>query len=303
MASKIGWTTETCNVFTGCRHVSAGCAHCYAETMAKRLKGSGHPSYQEVVDGRGWTGRVQTNFAALQKICRMPKPRRVFICSMSDFFYEAIPDSLRDAALGLMRRAGQHVFQILTKRPQVALRYYEGLCAEYAARGQPSPFGDDTRHLWHGVTCEHQAAAETRIPLLLEIPSAVRFVSCEPLLEPIDLMPWLACVHDYSGVYDGCGPDPRLDWVIVGCESINGRPGRFCGEEFYRALASLREQCAAAGVALFVKQVPDPANRRVIHDSGVIAERLSCRVEDVRQWPPTAKDPQRNADRTAKERQ
>jgi len=264
--------------------------------MAKRLRGIGHPAYQKVVGPDGWTGRFQTNFAALEKICRMPKPRRVFVCSMSDFFYGAIGDELRHAALGLMRHAPQHVFQILTKRPAEAVRYYEQVARECARRGLPSRIPCESEHLWHGVTCEDQQRAAERLPLLLEIPSAVRFVSCEPLLGPVDLMPWLADAKRKA-------QSAKLNWVIVGCESINGRPGRFCGEEFYRALASLREQCAAAGVALFVKQVPDPANRRVIHDSGVIAERLSCRVEDVRQWPPTAKDPQRNADRTAKERQ
>jgi len=330
MATRIAWTRETCNVFTGCRKVSAGCAHCYAESMAKRLRGSGHPAYQKVVSADGWTARFQTNFAAMEKICRMPKGRMVFVCSMGDFFYEAIPDDLRDAALTQMLMARQHIWQILTKRPGEALRYCRELVRlnEFYAFDPPVTLPD---HIWIGVTCEDQHLTDERLPLLLEIPSAVRFVSLEPLLGPVDLMPWLAdqrcencgwlgclhgevagyaqikeyasdededgewlcpachasdaCVHDYSAVYNPSGPDPRLDWVIVGCESINGRPGRFAGDDFYRALASLRDQCGAAGVPLFLKQIPDPENLRVIHDAGMIAERLGCDPADIRQWP------------------
>jgi len=314
--TKIPWTQLVCNVFTGCRQVSAGCRHCYAESFAKRLKGIGHPCYQDVVDKDGWTGKVQTNFAQLRKICRMKKRRLVMVESMGDFFYEGITDPLRDEALGLMLQADQHIWQILTKRAQGMRDYYERVREEQAQCGEPSPF--PAAHIWHGVTIEDQPCADERIAYLCDSPSFVRFVSAEPLLGPLDLRPAIPpaiqCLfyqkrttarQRCEGVIDCDRPENSsgkcqpgfcpygktfIDWVIIGCEQIHGRPGRFCGPEFYAALRSLLEQCRAAGVPIFVKQIPDRRNHRVLHDPGVMAAYLSEYVmkvtpEEIRQWP------------------
>lgn len=303
--SRIAWTNETCNVFVGCRKVSAGCARCYAETFAKRLRATGHPSYQKVVGADGWTGRFQTNVAQLQRLCRMKKRRMIFVCSMGDFFFEAIRDPLRDAALGEMIQARQHIWQILTKRPENAVRYYEGVRESHARCGEPSPFPSESRHIWHGVSIEDERTSRSRLGWLWRIPSAVRFVSCEPLLGRVDLhfgelllddedsaCGWGRC--DYGGVPhqhwlgDPCGR--CIDWVIVGCEAIHGRPGRFCGPEFFEALGEIIRQCRAAGVRLFIKQVPQTETNRVLRDpAAIVAEMTRYGIlmpqADLWQWP------------------
>lgn len=324
MAHKIAWTQATCNVFTGCRKVSAGCENCYAERQARRLKAMGSPYYQDVVDADGWTGKVQTNFKVLRERAARQKPTRIFVESMGDFFYERIQDALREGAFAVMIEAQQHTWQILTKRPGTAVEFFN----DHPSLLPP----DGWEHIWFGATIENQEAAAERIGHLLQLPTAVRFVSAEPLLGPIDLMQWLAdcrcdncgwrgcrdaeggpyaevkeydgpddldghwecpqcnatdegCVHDYSSLFNPFGPDPRIDWLIIGCESRQGRPGRFCGPEFFSAALDLIVQCRNAGVPVFVKQIPSDDGKRVIRDSHVIAERLGYTVAEIRQWP------------------
>jgi len=269
--TKIAWTRVTCNVFPGCCKVSEGCRYCYAEGFAKRLKAMGQPQYRDVVDADGWTGKVQTNFAALRAIAARKKPTMVFVNSMGDFFFERISDALRDAALGIMLAAQQHIWQILTKRPKEAARYFEGVREEQAQCGEPTPFG--VEHIWLGVTAEDQVTADERIALLPQLPAVVRFVSAEPLLSPIQIR------NDPSSIINS------LSWLILGCESRQGRPGRFCGPEFFSAAQELIVQCRAAGVPVFVKQVPSDDGKRVIHDPGLIAERLGYTIDEIRQWP------------------
>jgi len=243
MPSKIEWTEETWNPIVGCTKVSAGCAHCYAERMANRLKAMGRPEYQDVVNGNGrWTGRVTLVPERLEQPLRWRKPRTVFVCSMSDLFHPKVPMYYHVNIWRAMADTPQHTYQILTKRPR-------------AMRGRLEPLSQTfgvLPNVWLGVTAENQEAADERIPLLLQTPAAVRFVSAEPLLGPITL----GGAVDY---YHGNAYKPTLDWVIVGGES--GPGARPMHPDWAR---SLMDQCQSAGVAFFFKQWGGPHKDRML---------------------------------------
>lgn len=261
MSTKIEWTQETWNPVVGCSKVSEGCRNCYAETMARRLKGMGLPQYQDVVDERGWTGKIATVPDALEKPLRWRKPRRVFVGSMTDLFHEKVPTNYIGAVLGKMAECPQHTFQILTKRPRRMEELLGFWWGPEVSRGL-------LNHVWLGVTVENQKAAGERIPYLLQTPAAMRFVSVEPMLGSVDLELHLGDCADCGnfGSFEmgfnrpgtgtdlclACGKDygPGLDWVIIGCES--GPKRRPCRLEWVRDLV---RQCKAAGIAVFVKQL------------------------------------------------
>jgi len=237
--TKISWSEVTVNPFPGCRKVSPGCQNCYAEKMARRLKAMGQSKYENVVGAKGWTGKV---FRAPQ-IGRIPgKGKMVFVNSMGDMAYEGVPQSDFNVTMEWMRLQPQHTFQVLTKRPEalaLKLRAYftqYGLCEK--------PF---LPNLWLGVTAENQEWADRRIPILLQIPAAVRFVSLEPLLGPIQFMPWFL-----NGPYAG-DRTHKLDWVIVGPET--GPSRRPCDPAWIKSIV---EQRQAAGVPVHVKAFPMP---------------------------------------------
>ena len=217
--TKIEWATDTWNPVTGCTEVSPGCAHCYAKTFAERWRGTeGHP-YEQGFD-------VTLRPARLSQPANWTRPRQIFVNSMSDLFHEAIPTDYIEAVYQAMSVAPQHDYLILTKRHDRMTELLAPLgILDWA--GQQSNF-------WHGVSVENQRFATVRIPRLMQLESPVRFLSCEPLLAPLDLRPWLHA----------------LSWVIVGGESGHGR--RPFNMEWAR---SIRDQCAAAGVPFFMKQV------------------------------------------------
>ncbi|MBN1918646.1 MAG: phage Gp37/Gp68 family protein [Verrucomicrobia bacterium] len=178
--SSIEWTESTWNPVTGCTKVSPGCAHCYAERMAKRLKAMGQPNY-----ANGFA--VAVHERALELPLRWRKPQTIFVNSMSDLFHSKVPTSFIEKVFDVMGRADWHCFQILTKR-SARLR-------EVAARlTWPE-------HVWIGVSVEAQGYID-RIDDLRHVPAAVRFLSIEPLLGPLPVL-------DLDGI----------DWVIVGGES------------------------------------------------------------------------------------
>jgi protein gp37 len=224
--SAIEWTDATWNPTTGCDRVSQGCDHCYALTLAKRLQAMGNPRYQR--DGNPRTSGPGFGLTIhpdkVEEPYRWKKPRRVFVNSMSDLFHASVPTEFIHDVFDVMADLPQHHFQILTKRPRrmltVVSAWYE------ATRKVLVP------NVWLGTSIEDQKWADKRIPLLSEVPAAVRFLSCEPLLGPIRLK----------------RPD-AFDWVIVGGES--GWHARPMKEEWVR---SLRDQCRGAGVAFFFKQ-------------------------------------------------
>lgn len=262
----IQWTDETWNPTTGCDRVSPGCDNCYALTLAKRLKGMGSAKYQHDGDPRtsGPGFGVSVHPDTLDEPLGWRKPRRVFVNSMSDLFHDDVPDEFIAQVFAVMAATPQHTYQVLTKRHgrmrsllnsgefsmvQVRDEAIEGL----GLPGIPWPLPN----VWLGVSVEDQKRADLRIPALLDTPAAVRFLSCEPLLGQVDLEnvgPHRFRVLDAAdmGHENGLGwqPGPLIDWVIVGGES--GPGARPMDVAWARTLV---EQCAAAGVSCFVKQL------------------------------------------------
>ena len=240
MSTKISWTDETWNPIVGCSKVSAGCANCYAETMARRLKGMGLPQYQDAVDEHGWTGIIGIAPREVwEKPLKWRKPRRVFVGSMTDLFHENMPDWFIERVFTEMAVAGRHTFQVLTKR------------AERMRRNRLGLFARTLPNVWLGVTAENQQTADERIPYLLRTPAAaVRFVSVEPMLGPLK-------IHRYA--LGGLITTDPLSQVIIGCES--GPKRRPCNIEWVRGLV---QQCQSTGVPVFVKQLD--IDGRVSHD-------------------------------------
>ncbi len=246
--SKIEWTDATWNPVRGCVKVSPGCAHCYAETFAERFRGvKGHP-YEQGFDLRLVPEKLTEPLS-------WKKPRRVFVNSMSDLFQDGVPDTYIDQVFAAMALTPQHTYQVLTKRPERMRAYMSdtrgvaGVISRVNAAGRAIHKGawwkgEHTSwpwsNVWLGVSVENQHFADERIPLLLQTPAAVRFISAEPLLEAIDLR------------------RADLDWVIVGGESGSGaRP-------FDIAWAfSLIDQCLDAEIPCFVKQLGrDPRDEK-----------------------------------------
>jgi protein gp37 len=306
--SKIEWTDATWNCIRGCSRVSTGCERCYAEGVAARFSGPGQP-YEGLAlrkaSGPAWTGEVRFVPEHLGDPLRWQRPRRVFVNSMSDLFHEKVTNEQIAAIFGVMAASPQHTFQVLTKRPErmvewfkwvasrelplrtlkhspmivCALEAQEILGAQWTTklpRLWPLP------NVWMGVSCENQKAANERVPLLLQTPAAVRFVSAEPLLGPIDFTR-PAEIEERA-----------LDWVIVGGES--GPGARPCDVAWIRSIA---EQCQEAGTACFVKQLGAKPVRDVVptgnfrtHDGRRQYEMTGERIElrdrkggDMDEWP------------------
>ena len=233
-----------------------------------------------------WTGEVRTVPEHLADPLRWKKPRRIFVNSMSDLFHEKLTNEQIAAVFGVMAAAPQHTFQVLTKRATRMREWFRwaseeatpidwqrahvcwGLAKrELAATGMPiesSVWNSDFMsrlspcwplpNVWIGVSVENQEAADERIPELLRTPAAVRFLSCEPLIGPVNIEWYLA--RQCSNQHGDPLPSANLGWVIAGCES--GPGARECKVEWLRAL---RDQCEQAGVPFFLKQaVPAPGS-------------------------------------------
>jgi protein gp37 len=313
--SKIEWTDASWNPIrardraTGklgrfCAHVSPGCANCYAEPINRRL-GTG-------VDYKpGLRDRLEIflDEAALAKPLAWRRPRKIFVCSMSDLFGAFVDDATIDRVFAVMALCPQHVFQVLTKRPERMRAYLSetedrerefAIGREINATAKRLHPHDEMKaywldfyayggckpllplpNVWLGVSVEDQARADERIPVLLDTPAAIRWISAEPLLGPVDLRRWLMidwqcgyCRRFYHGAYMSRCPDccrdhgwsgshpfngrhngrhrdrgSGLDWVVVGGES--GPRARPMHPDWAR---SLRDQCAAADVPFLFKQ-------------------------------------------------
>lgn len=291
-ASTIEWTDETWNPVTGCSRVSAGCDHCYAVRQSHRNEAIGHEKYRglTVLSNKGdrhFNGVVRTHNDTLNIPLRRRKPTRYFVNSMSDLFHEAVPFEFIDKVFAVMALCPQHTFQILTKRPE---RMAEYLCDDGTPIGRAHEIikcandrmlagegvwpGWPLPNVWLGTSCEDQAAADERIPHLLKCQAAVRFLSCEPLLGPIDLESltsganWINCLANQwtarTDIDSWNAPDAvsvpgdsieplgtwGVNWVIVGGES--GPGARHCHTEWIR---SILRDCRSAGVPAFVKQL------------------------------------------------
>ena len=277
--TQIEWTDATWNPITGCSVVSAGCKHCYAMKLAgTRMKHE--PSRAgltiDTAAGPVWNGQVRFNAQWLDQPLRWKRPRRIFVCAHGDLFHENVPDAWIDRVFAVMALAPQHTFQVLTKRPERMLSYLldSGYRAEMigidaeAMSGLDRHLPDGSQHwplplpnVWLGVSVEHQDAADMRIPLLLQTPAAVRWISAEPLLGSINLMSldlgelyWLSALTgieyiQHDGGMPSKGPFAVIDWVVCGGESgVSARPMH---PDWAR---TLRDQCAGADVPFLFKQ-------------------------------------------------
>jgi protein gp37 len=250
MSTNISWTDETWNPLVGCSCISPGCARCYAATAAASPRLQQFPQYQKVKD---WDGTVEFVESQLLKPMSWKKPKRIFVCSMSDLFHENVPDEWIDKVLAIASLCPQHTFQILTKRPERALEYFDNTTVvDTLIQTAPNYIRHVKARLplpntWIGTTVENQAMADKRVSMLLEIPAAVRFLSCEPLLEEINLT-FTNYVDDWNNSTDsGCS---KISWVIVGGES--GKGARECHIDWVRSQVL---QCQSADVPVFVKQL------------------------------------------------
>jgi protein gp37 len=231
--TKIAWCTATWNPVSGCRHVSPGCDHCYAERMAARFK----ETFGPVTTAGKWNGSVHESWPRRYQPKEWVRPRRIFVCSMSDLFHCADFASL-SGILMVMKDTPRHTYYVLTKRVETAEKILDrasnGCLFSGAGIGWPFP------NVWVGVSAETQLFFDARARrLVCDVKAAHRFVSCEPLLGPIDLRHRLRHRCDFDG---------GIEWVICGGE--NGPGARPMELDWAR---SLRDQCAEAKIPFFYK--------------------------------------------------
>jgi len=289
--SKIEWCDHTFNPWRGCTKVSPGCANCYAETLSHR---------NPAVLGEWGPGRPRVRAAIAQWLLPLKWDRqagdyrnmtgyrpRVFCASLADWLDDEVPVAWLADLLALILRTPNLDWLLLTKRPQLWRRRINAAMVELDERGENIDScaltewiaGMPPANVWIGTSVEDQTRADERIPHLLRIPAKVRFLSCEPLLGPVDLtaVRWDAGL----GYFGDCmGPDhiphgrpddaPRIHWVIAGGES--GPDARPMHPDWVR---SLRDQCAEAGVSFFMKQM------------GGVRKPFPAIPEDlnIKQWP------------------
>lgn len=301
--TAIEWTDATWNPITGCSVVSPGCTNCYAMKLAGgRLRNvtSRKGLTRDSKAGPVWTGEVRFNEDELLKPLSWKRPRKIFVCAHGDLFHEGVPDNWIDRVFAVMALTPQHTYQVLTKRAARMRAYFsdEGLIGGRAWQVAVEFMGplvegpDEDRlfdrqnsalnklpslsqrwplpNVWLGVSAEDQARSDERIPDLLATPAAIRWLSAEPLLGPIDLFSakggtlWMGGQRGCDGQHHGIGtPEcprelhhhhdercgPGLDWVVAGGES--GPGARPMHPAWVR---SLRDQCADAGVPFLFKQ-------------------------------------------------
>jgi protein gp37 len=253
--TRIAWCDATFNPWVGCLRVSTACDRCYAATLSWRY-GRRDSKGQDLWDVRAdrkrtsaayWRGPLRWNQRAQAEGTR----RSVFCASMADVFDNKVPTSWRVDLWSLVRSTPALDWFLLTKRPQNIRDML------------PTDWGKGWPNVWLGTTTENQEEANRRIPHLVAIPAAVRFLSVEPMLEPVDVAPWLV-----PPSHDGRAP---ISWIIVGGESGGGarpmHPDRVRG---------LRDQVRAAGAKLFVKQVGS---------NHALWPSVSGKGEDPAQWP------------------
>ncbi len=346
MADKtnIEWTDATWNIITGCTLVDDGCTNCYAAHLIASWPAIGnHPSRKGLARKNAagvakFTGEVRFNEAWLDQPLRWKNRRRIFVCAHGDLFHESVPDEWIDRVFAVMALCPQHTFQVLTKRPDRAGEYISGLgpdgpfdifvrgggrllrAAENATRNLDKLAFNPARqwplpNVWLGTSVSDQASADKRLPGLLATPAAVRFLSMEPLLGPVDLrriamftpkeaaddpqgfMPrnYFDALRGQSDIHPIHGAEPEwgsVDWVIVGGESgPNARPMH---PDHAR---NVRDQCRAAGVPFLFKQwgeySPEKPNERAFPDHSFggrgrsmyrIGKKRAGRLLDGRTW-------------------
>jgi protein gp37 len=317
--SRISWTDATWNPLLGCTRVSAGCSGCYAITTARIRENHPNPKVAEPYAGLvhrddtgklDWTGRVNLLPDRLDLPFKWRNPRRIFVNSQSDLFHKAVPDEYIARVFAVMAGAQQHTFQLLTKQHgrMRSLLSSDAFAEQVLEWGRATMRARDSRprvieQVWPlpnvhlVVSVEDQKTANRRIPALLETPAAVRGISCEPLLGPVDL--W-GPVDKHGGrpkqTYwldgrphwvddEGSNPrtsslaiGPKIDWVVVGGES--GPRARPMHPEWAR---TIRDQCQHSGVPFHFKQWGEwaPAPWKVERISGETDDAYKARAEAI----------------------
>lgn len=301
--TAIEWSDASWNPIAGCDLVSAGCTNCYAMKMAARLEAMGQAKYAGLtrkVKGRPvWTGKIAWDEVALLAPLSWTKPRKIFLASMSDIFHPGVTDAQLDMIFAVMALTPHHTYMVLTKRPDRQRVYLSdphmpsrvaravldmALADPVLFRRKPWPtrsIGDSDApddvtvdfplpNVWAGTSVEDQSTANERIPLLLDTPAAVRWISAEPLLEEVDLTKiadarGFASVLEPAEINGGTGQAiaarPALDLVVPGGES-----GPRARPTWVPAIRSIVRQCREAGVPVFVKQMG--SNVRDRNDAG-----------------------------------
>ncbi|PSB49756.1 phage Gp37/Gp68 family protein [filamentous cyanobacterium Phorm 6] len=288
--TKISWTSETWNPLVGCSKISAGCSRCYAAEAAKSARLQQFPQYQKVKD---WDGTIEFVENQLLKPLSWRSPKKVFVCSMSDIGHKNVKDEWLNKIFAVMAMCPQHIFQVLTKRPERLLEYFsDPNCARWICdevlnilsdEANPGKWkfkvhGDEVNikiplpNVWVGTSVENQKVADDRIPQLLQIPAAKLFLSCEPLLEAVDLtkiyrisnltqteLTWLDYLH----------------WIILGGESgVGARP---CHIDWIRSIV---QQCRPTNVAVFVKQLGSNSIQSTPYIDGVAQNNFQLKFKD-----------------------
>lgn len=246
--SRIEWTDKVWNPVTGCTKVSQGCKFCYAERIAERF----------------WGERKFTEVICHEDRLDIPshwrKPRKIFVNSMSDLFHPDVPDEfIWKVFQSMVYGNRRHTFQILTKRPERMMKWMNANQTKFWHYSETKTKLWPDPCIWLGVSVENQETADERIPLLLATPAAVRFISYEPALGPVNLKlvrhepcNHPGCFSHVSHPCEGCGYQAGklpLDWVIAGGES-----GPFARPAHPDWLRSVRDQCRHAGIPFFFKQ-------------------------------------------------
>lgn len=263
--TKIEWTDSTWNPITGCSKISTGCKYCYAERFA--IRGMGQFSK----DPKRKFSDILFHADKLTDPIKWKKPRMIFVCSMADLFHPDISFDTIDIIFEVMFKAEQHIFQVVTKRPERMFEFYKWYDKTYTAWKQ--------RNIWLGVSVENQETADERIPILAKIPTYIRFISAEPLIGPIDLNQPIERNIDIKYI-------ETIQWVIAGGES--GPKARPSHPDWFR---QLRDQSSAANVPFFFKQWGEwfPGNGEMKR----VGRRVAGRSLDYQQWdgfPALAKD-------------
>lgn len=237
--TKIEWTDKTWNPVAGCTKISEGCKNCYAEKIANRLQHiSSTENYKFCLTDKKWNGHI--TLGDLEKPKKWKKPMMIFVCSMGDLFHENVEFRWLEKIWETICSTPRHTYQILTKRPQRILEFYKYLGEKIKKSGLDSvpsnsdnalDYIDTPKHVWIGISVENQKAANERIPILLEIPAKVRFLSCEPLLEEIDLSRFLP--ECYEGIHPDKGKTLYPKYFMVTCDNCGwiGSSGHLDGGE------------------------------------------------------------------------
>jgi protein gp37 len=266
--TKIEWASATWNPIVGCEPVSPGCKNCYAARMASRFGGEGE-RWENLARGGKWTGLTKNQRKQHDKPIRWRRARSIFVCSMSDLFFHGVSDALRLKIFFTMQECTRHRFLVLTKRPREAYIWLTKAIEKYA----PEFTAHLMDHIWFGVTVENADMCAARVPILQQLPVQKRFVSCEPLLGPVNLNFWLDT------------PEPMIDWIIAGGES--GPGARPTHPDW---VGKLQATARVYGIPFLFKQwgewspTGESARQIAIDREGRIAED----VRDSATYPPDA---------------